>query len=262
VLLELARVLADSPRPYTIWLAFIEGDGTIEGRRAIEGRGAADGGSERAAAVAARTAADPHAGSRALAQYLAGRGDLDRIRLAIWLESPGRPDLLVARDLRSHRAYREVFWESAEFLGVGSVFADENGFGRADTGHVAFVESGMRRVVAIAPRETFDYAADAAEAHDDDEARARANMEIVGAVTLESLARIARRLERIDGFAQSPLRDLPGDVEPVQSKTTPPDGEGAPSGGSLDSRAPADPPRPDAGVPSPPADGTGALWPD
>lgn len=215
LLLELARVLGDAPRPYAIWLAFIDGDIEGDGEGNIEGHTwTATPAASAPAAEAGGAEVDRFAGSRALAAHLAAKGDLDRIRIAVWIDTPGHPDLVVARDPRSHRTYREVFWQSADELGLGEVFDHTIGFERAETGHLSFVDSGMRRVVAIAPRRSFAYEA-VGPLGVDDELRARDHTAAVGAVTLESFRRIAERLERIDEFAVSPLSVRPagsGDV--------------------------------------------------
>ncbi|MBW2230329.1 MAG: M28 family peptidase [Deltaproteobacteria bacterium] len=243
--LEIARALVDAKRPYTIRLAFVEGDSAPSESR--------DGVS----------AAEPFAGSRALATYLAEAGDLDRIRMAVWLTAPGRADLLVARDLRSHRAYREVFWESALALGETRIFADTTEYTRAGTGHVVFAERGMRRVVAISPRNRSLDVALPRETGPDDERRSRENMAAVGRVTLRSLEQVGERLQRIDGFARSPLSELPG--EPEQPATASDEGssETLPApGGGRGAAVPGPSERRSAGESAPPAAAPGEASAD
>ena len=105
LLLELGRVLADRPRRYTVWLTFLDGDSMHEARVATQGA------EDRA-----------FAGSRALARQLADEGRLSRIRLAVYYNQVADRDLSIERDLRSHRIYREIFWQSARSLDQTAAF--------------------------------------------------------------------------------------------------------------------------------------------
>jgi len=204
--LEVARALVDAPRPYTIRLAFIEGDAPR--RRVDRATAHAERNSENASALDSR-----FAGSRAFVDELARRGDLDRIRMAVWLEAPGRDDLAVARDLRSHRAYREVFWQSAQALGETRVFANGAEYERAETGHLVLAHSGMRRVVAIAPGNLPAQPTENDDGRPQRVRRAQQNLAAVGRVTLRSIEQVGLRLQRIDGFARSPLAELPSEPD-------------------------------------------------
>ena len=165
------------------------------------------------------------AGSRALAGWLSARGELEHIRIAVYFDSIARPDLVVARDLLSHRAHREVFWQSARSLGDEGVFATQGEFDRVETGHLALLESGMRRVVAIAPSDRLEPSDDPSDpgrpalSEKNEKALAREISRTSGEVALLSLDLIAARLERIDDFVESPLKELPG--EPAISIESP-----------------------------------------
>ena len=65
LVLELARVLALQDRPYTIWIAFVEGDAGAD-------------------ALANQEAERPFTGSDALAGELGRRGMLERVRMAVF----------------------------------------------------------------------------------------------------------------------------------------------------------------------------------
>jgi hypothetical protein len=188
LLLGLARALAEKPLPYTVWLAFVDGDALSPGDpRSIT--------------------PDRFVGSVALAERLAERGDLDRIRLAAFFRDVANARLQVARDLHSHRAFREVFFESALDLGYDAAFGAENRYVSGASGHRAFLARDLRQVVAITGQ-------GAGVAAAGDKSREMAppteSFRIVGEVTLEALDRIARRLERIDRFAEAPVQAREG----------------------------------------------------
>lgn len=127
LLLELAAALVAHPLPYATWVVFVD-------------EGAAPG-----------TA--PLAGSVSLARALDEQGDLERIRLAVFVEAVGEARLRVARDLRSHRTFRERFFQVASKLGYARLFPPSAGFESSVAGHQAFAAQGNRRVVALIGRE-------------------------------------------------------------------------------------------------------------
>jgi hypothetical protein len=188
LLLELARVLALEPRPYTVWLAFFDGD---------------------ALDVAARA---PRLGSRAFADQLAADGELDRIRLAVFFDQVADADLAIARDLRSHRSYREAFFETAARLGHASAFPRSAGYASPRAGHEGLLDRGLRPVVAIADDRFGGPTPPGRHAHseaDDLDHCSPTSLETVGEVSLAALRVIEERLVRIDRFAAAPLADDP-----------------------------------------------------
>jgi hypothetical protein len=187
LLLELARVLASQPQPYTVSVAFLEGEAFPPSLR--------DG---EAALL----------GSRDLARQLAEEGSLSRLRLAVFFHHVADPDLEIARDLRSHQVYREIFWQAAQSLGHVTAFPSDGGFRSPRLGHLSFLDRGLRGVVAIADdRLNGEDAPGARWCTDRDPARrcSAESLEVVAVVTLEALEQIGARLEKIDRFASSPL---------------------------------------------------------
>jgi glutaminyl-peptide cyclotransferase len=125
LLLELARVLVREPRPYSVWLVFLDGDGIAFG------------------------AGEPRLGAQAFAQQLAEEGRLEQIRMAVFFDQVADAELSIVRDLRSHRGYREPFWDAASSLGHAAAFPRSEGFGSPRGGHEAFLALGVRPVVAV-----------------------------------------------------------------------------------------------------------------
>jgi glutaminyl-peptide cyclotransferase len=186
LLLEMGRVLAGRERPYTVWLTFIDGDDLPAHEGATE---------------------PSFVGSRALAASLAGEGKLSQVRVAFFFDQVADPDLSIARDLRSHRAYRELVWQSAREIGRGDAFPPSSGFESPPSSHRAFLAQNLRRVVAIV-----DNHFGGAESpglywmsEDDDLEHCSAkSLGTVGAVTVEALDRIEARLTKIDRFVNPP----------------------------------------------------------
>jgi len=203
LLLELGRVLAAAPRPYTIWLAFIDGDSFP-----LQGGGADP------------DALRPLVGSEWLAGELAESGSAARIRLAVVFNQVADPDLQIARDLRSHRPYREAFWKAARDLGHGDAFSESANFSTPEGAHRSFIEHDLRRVVAIIDdRHGGDLAPGFYWRTPDDRPDhcAPESLGVVGEVTLETLDRIAAQLAKIDHFVRSPLDDRPPARESARS---------------------------------------------
>ena len=186
LLLELGRVLADRPRRYTVWLTFLDGDSMHEARVATQGA------EDRA-----------FAGSRALARQLADEGRLSRIRLAVYYNQVADRDLSIERDLRSHRIYREIFWQSARSLDQTAAFPENGHFGSPLTGHRSFLDHGVRRVVAIMDDRYGGSEPPGVHWHSEEDTLRQcspASLASVGVVSLEALQRIETRLAKIDRF--------------------------------------------------------------
>jgi hypothetical protein len=204
LLLELGRALGVRHPAYTTWLVFVEGDAL-----------AASGAISRS-----------EVGTGALAAGLASRGQTDRIRLAVYFDRVSRPELRIARDLRSFRSAREAYWLEARRLGHAAVFPPDAPFEAVDEGHRALLDSGMRRTLAISGStvagdgRTSDEAASAPP--DDLEHSSRESLATVGHVSLEALSAIAARLAKIDRFVKSP-------IQAVGQEPRPPAPEGAPA---------------------------------
>ena len=193
MVLELGRVLAEGARPFPIWLVLIEGDGAAA-------RGRASGPST-SSDLAAR-----FPGSQALATELIERDLIGQIRLAIYLGALPGPRLVVARDLRSHRMYRESFWHSAEKSGEVQLFPIAAEFSSPQQGHLALLAEGLRPTVALVG----ELSEGGAGAPGPLPASA-ADFQSLGRVTLDTLHEITDRLRRLEAFADSPSRGSGGE---------------------------------------------------
>ena len=188
VVLELARALSHRPRPYTVVVAFVDGDELPPSQL---GAG--------------------FPGSRSFAAWLAREepeGGFENLRLALFFQQVADLDLVIARDLRSHPIYREFFWDAAGALGRELYFPASARVESVDAGHVEFIEEGLPRIVVISdPRYGgSDRPGRYAGTENDTAARCSPeSLEIVGEVVLEALDRISARLARIDDFYRSPL---------------------------------------------------------
>jgi hypothetical protein len=189
LLLELGRALAVRGFPYSLWLAFVEGDALARGT------------DEPARAAGAAL------GSAALASTFEAQGDLAKVRLAVYFDRLAAPDLRVARDLLSNRAYREEFWAAARRLGRVETFPPDAPFETVDAGQRALIGRGLRRSVALVAA-TPDAGAEAAPAGAEPAAPERsadASLGIAGEVSLAALDALGARLAKIDRFVASPL---------------------------------------------------------
>jgi hypothetical protein len=213
VVLELARALTVRGPRYTLWLGFVEGD--------PRGGGAAAGGI---------------AGTNALvAGIVGGEGMMERVRIAVYLNRVADPDLHIARDLLSNRAWREEFWSAGRRSARAEIFPPDAPFESVEAGHRAFLAVGMPRVVAIVDtRLGPDSAASGADAPVDDLAHASPDsLAVVGAVSLDALGSITERLAKIDRFVRSPIAAGEAAAEPAPDAATPaepPDAAAPPAG--------------------------------
>ena len=189
LLLELTRVLSTRTLAYTTRVVFLEGEGSVE-------------------------RLGPHwRGSRGLALHMEEEGELDSIRLLVALDRICDADLHIARDIGSHRMYREEFFKAARRLRRQGAFPGGQSFERVHASHLPFLDRGVRGSVAIV-----DTHLGRAGAEDGDETAGPSgrcvseSLETVGLVTLETLDTIARRLEKIDRFSRSPLIEIASPV--------------------------------------------------
>jgi hypothetical protein len=189
VVLELARVIAADPLAYATEIVFLDGEAVP-----------ASGGT---------------AGSHALASRIR-EGGASHVRLIVFLDRVGDADLQIARDLMSHRFYREQFWEAAAELERLGAFPSDAAFETAGSVHQAFLQIGFRPVVSLSDT-TYGgepppgpYTATEADTL---EHCAPGSLETVGIVVLHGLDSIAQRLAKIDRFASSPGSVLVTDAE-------------------------------------------------
>lgn len=217
LLLEIARVLQGKPLPYTVQLVWLEGEGRI-------GLGSGEEREQR------------WLGSRGLAEKWAQAGQLRGIRLLVAFNRVCDADLRVARDLGSHREYREAFWRAARRLGYSDAFPPARGYETLSGSHVAFRAQGVRPVVAI---EDSAFGGDEppglyANSEGDTLAHcAPESLAVVGSVAIDAVDVIATRLAKIDRFARMPaLEPEPKKTEPAPEADspaqTPPPAPGSP----------------------------------
>jgi hypothetical protein len=193
LVLELVRALSERPRPYTLVVAFIDGDSLP---------------------VARSGAGFP--GSRSLASWFAQEagGGVANVRLAVFFQQVADLDLSIARDLRSHSIYREFFWAAAGTLGREIYFPLNANVESVEAGHLEFIEQGLRRSVVIADSRYGGSDIPGRYAGTENDTLERCSpdsLRVVGEVVLEALDRISTRLVRIDRFHRSPLGDSLGE---------------------------------------------------
>ena len=130
LLLELAGVIAARPLPYTIWFLFLDAEAPL-------GEGPHE------------TMGTQLFGSRLQALRFRAEGVIPRIRLLVAFNRICDADLTIARDIGSHRPYREGFWNAAARLGHDDVFPGGQGFETLAGSHQPFFGMGLRRIVFI-----------------------------------------------------------------------------------------------------------------
>lgn len=232
VLLELARVLSQDPLPYTTWVAFLDGEAPL-------GRGG----------PADETTA--WSGSAELARAWNEDGTLASIRLLLYIAQVGDADLRIARDLRSHRGYRETFWDVAMRLGHSDVFVPGQAYEAPPAGHIPFLAQGVRRAVLIMDTSFGGDEPPGFYADTEDDTLDRCSPQSLGAVgevTLASLREISAHLEKIDRFADAPLE---APAVPSEPPWPGPRSEPQAGPGAAPSTAPAEDAPPPAGDAAP-----------
>jgi glutaminyl-peptide cyclotransferase len=195
VLLELARVLVEKPLPYTTRFMFLDGEAPL-------GRGTAD------------DSASTLFGSRVVAGGLEQEGAFAKLRLLLHLNRVSDSDLRIARDRYSHRIYRDAFWRAAVKLGHRDIFPVDSVFEAPVSGHRAFFDRGMRRVVTIEDTSFGDSDTELARYTEDDslDRSSETSLAIVGQVALSGLRDISASLQQIDRFSEAPtipVQDVP-----------------------------------------------------
>lgn len=175
MLIELARLLALKPLPFTVQLAFTGADHQI-GDEVLQG-------SEQ----------------RVLA--LEEEGRLGDVRLAVYWNQVADLDLTITRDLRSSRFYRDTFFRAARRLGYPREFPTAQPYGSPMGGHLAFRLAGMRDVVALIDDRFGGDESPGVFAHTEEDDLAHcsaASLEAVLAVSEAGLRDIANLLAKLD----------------------------------------------------------------
>jgi glutaminyl-peptide cyclotransferase len=164
-LLELARVLKERPRPFTLEFLFLDGE----------------------EAFVEWSATDSTYGSRYYVQQARTAGTLTGIKALILLDMIGDSDLNIRREENSTRWLTDVIWAAARRLGHQRHFLDEST--PIEDDHLPFLEAGVAAVDVI----DLDYAA----WHTVDDTLDKVSAEsvkIVGDVVLAALPEIEQRL--------------------------------------------------------------------
>jgi hypothetical protein len=193
VVLEIARSIAADPLLYATEIVFLDGESPFP---SPDGQGASY----------------QEIGSFGLASRIQEAG-ISEVRMMVYLNRVGDADLRIARDLMSHRIYREEFWKAAAALNRTHAFPRDAAFENAGIAHQYFVQIGLRQIVSIVDT---SFGGDqppglyAGTAQDTIERCSPESLETVGVVVLEALDAISERLGKIDRFAGS--RDDEGDV--------------------------------------------------
>jgi hypothetical protein len=183
VVLEIARSIAAAPLLYATQIVFLDGESSFP---SPDGRGFYR-----------------EVGSLGLATRIQETGTTG-VRAMIYLNRVGDADLRIARDLMSHRIYREEFWKAAAALEQTHAFPRDADFENAGVGHRHFAQIGLRENVSIVDT---SFGGDqppglyAGTAQDTIERCSPESLETVGVVTLEALGAISERLGKIDRFA-------------------------------------------------------------
>ena len=194
LVLEVGRALSERPRPFTVWMIFLDAE---------------------ARPVGVHPSRHRFQGSEHWAEVLATSGALGRVRAMFYFDDVADPEHPVARDMRSHGTYRDVFFEAAEDLGHEREFPRVGNVRSLHGGHRVLLGQDMRRVVAIsgAPRLGKDSSEPARTVSSPSE-----TLSAIGAVSVEAIDRIARQLEKVDAFSTSPTESGPQNSEFPQAK--------------------------------------------
>jgi glutaminyl-peptide cyclotransferase len=164
-LLELARVLKDRPRPFTIELLFLDGE----------------------EAFAVWSATDSTYGSRHYVQNARQSGTLAGIKALILLDMIGDKDLTLKREQNSTSWLTDIIWSTARRLGHTREFQPD--ITPIEDDHLPFLQAGVAAVDII----DLEYPA-WHTAEDTLENVSQRSLQIVGDVVLAALPEIEQRL--------------------------------------------------------------------
>ncbi len=173
-LLELARALSRRPLPYTVGFA------------APTVPPSSDSGSRE----------EVRASGAALVELLKAQAMLDAIRAVIIVEPRAEAPGQIARDLRSHPVFRDLFWRTAARLGHEATFSQEAGWSTPEGVQGAFLSAGYGRVLSLVDDRTDARGAEGAPALPDPDA-----FQPVGTVAYEGLLQLMARFVRVDAFS-------------------------------------------------------------
>jgi hypothetical protein len=183
LLLELARTLRERPLAYTVRLLFLDGE-----------------------------LLDPNApflGSEHAHLVLSESGELEQVRLLVYLHQVADRDLEIRRDQLSDRKLRDRFFHAAQKTGHEDVFPFTAPYDELRLGHAVFREKRFPHVVAIADMRYggTEYPGEHWRTEADDLAQCSPeSLAAVGAVVrggLEAAAAHQRVVDRVAGAAAS-----------------------------------------------------------
>ena len=200
LLLELARALSHQRPRYTLRFALAEtrpAPGDVDAAQAGENKSGIWLPVDSPVKARLRIVA----AGESLARALVAEGDFERLRGVVVFDAPARPGLRIARDLRSHPVYRDVFWQSASALGFDSTFPSDGGWASPLSLHLGLRGRSIDRVLALVDEA---WARPELEAQPVLLANSASTFESVGLVTVEAVGRIMHRLARVDAFAPRP----------------------------------------------------------
>jgi hypothetical protein len=186
LLLELARVLAERPLHYTTWLVFLDGDSPPVPEPADE---------------------ESYLGSRILVGELLEQQQLDSVRIAVYFNQVADAELDLARDLRSHRRFRDAFFEAARRQGHADAFPPDAPLESPGGGHLVFLAARMRRVVLLTDDRFGGDEVPGIYSHTEQDDVAQCSpesLDTVGRVAEAALRDISATLAKIDRFARRP----------------------------------------------------------
>jgi len=124
LLLELARLLHERPLPYTVRLLFLDAELLDE--------------------------AGAFLGSEQAHHRMSEAGELETLRLLLYVHQVGDRDLEIRRDLHSDRSLRDFFFAAAARTGHSASFSSTAPFDDLRLGHLVFIDHRFPRVVALA----------------------------------------------------------------------------------------------------------------
>lgn len=195
LLLELARVFGRSAPAYTLELALAE----VQPTRIEDPQTGTDFTSDdreldpRWVPLVSREEARQALvdAGESLVRVTAADDGPGRLRAVVVFDVSARGGVRLARDLRSHAGFRDLFWQTAAELGWTSTFPEEGHWASPIGLHTAFRGRTVDRVLALVDEST-----DASPTSP----RAAA-LEPVGFVAVEALERLMERFQKVDAFA-------------------------------------------------------------
>jgi glutaminyl-peptide cyclotransferase len=136
VMLEIARLLCPQKQAgkYAVWIAFFDGEEAVN----VQWQDP-----------------DNRYGSRQMAAQLAASGDLKKVKVLLLADLVGCKNLRLKRESDSTKSYTDLVWKTAQRLGYGNVFVDQDSPTSDD--HLSFLARGVAAVDIINLETSVDY---------------------------------------------------------------------------------------------------------